>query len=359
MTFPSSRRAHVVGLGLIGGSVALALGEHGWTVTGTDFSQSVVEAALTRSVISGTDMDDTVELVVIATPANAVVAAAEAILSHATSADLIVTDVSGVKGVIGRAVQDPRFIGGHPMAGSEQRGLDGARADLFRGCTWVLTPTNRTAPASYSHLHGLLRELDANVMALDFDTHDRLVAMASHLPHLVAGALMNEASVMAEADGALLQLAAGGFRDMTRVSAGDPGIWPDILLQNASAVVASLRGLQSRLKWLEDQIASQNRETILDDLVSASRARRELPGRGVNPEDLTHLRVPVPDRPGVLAQVTTTASDLNVNIYDIEIAHSVEGQPGVILLAVVTEHAELLANALNEHGYLVAREESA
>jgi prephenate dehydrogenase len=206
-------------------------------------------------------------------------------------------------------------------------------------------------------LHGILRELDANVMALDFDTHDRLVAMASHVPHLVAGALMNEAASMAESDGALLQLAAGGFRDMTRVSAGDPGIWPDVLLQNAPEVVASLRGLRGRLADLETSITGGDREGLMTDLVRASRARRALPGRGVHSEDLAHLRVPVPDRPGVLAQVTTTASDLNVNIYDIEIAHSVEGQPGVIMLAVVRDQADRLVAALAGHGYRVAREE--
>lgn len=357
MTSRSSRRAHVIGLGLIGGSVALALADQGWSVSGHDRDHLVTSSARERGVVTSTDLASDVELVVVATPSHAVVAEALAVLASLGSPTLIVTDVAGVKGSIGRAIDDPRFIGGHPMAGSEQRGLDGARADLFRGCTWVLTPTPQTDAARYSHLHGILRELDANVMALDFETHDRLVAMASHVPHLVAGALMNEAAVMAESEGALLQLAAGGFRDMTRVSAGDPGIWPDILIQNEDAVIASLRSLQVRLHQLEREITDHNRERLLNDLVRASRARRALPGRGVSADRLTHLRVPVPDRPGVLSQVTTTASDLNVNIYDIEIVHTVEGQPGVLLLAVVNEQADTLARALEAHGYRVSREE--
>jgi len=119
------------------------------------------------------------------------------------------------------------------MAGSELRGLSGARADLFRGSTWVLTPTDRTSPETYSTLHGVLREIGANVVAVSAEDHDRLVAIASHVPHLLAGSLMNEASQVAEHDAVLLQLAAGGFRDMTRIAAGDPGIWPRHLVRES------------------------------------------------------------------------------------------------------------------------------
>jgi prephenate dehydrogenase len=358
MISPSKRRAHVVGLGLIGGSIALALGELGWVVSGQDSSITNEDAAMDRGIIGSREFDDSVDLAVIATPSFAVVDAANAILNSSIRSDLIVTDVAGIKGSIGTAITDARFIGGHPMAGSEQRGLEGARSDLFRGCTWVLTPTTRTVPEAYSELHGILRELEANVMALDFETHDRLVAMASHVPHLVAGALMNEAALMAESDGALLQLAAGGFRDMTRVAAGDAAIWPDVLIQNADAVTSSLRGLRERLNQLETRISQADREGLLDDLRRAARARRALPGRAVHSEGLTHLRVPVPDRPGVLAQVTTTASDLNVNIYDIEIAHSVEGQPGVLLLAIETTQRTILVDALEAEGFKVTSEET-
>ena len=357
MTFPSSRHAHVVGLGLIGGSLALALGELGWSVTGEDYLDTSQELALARGLLTATQMHPETTLLFIATPSSSVVETAQRFLRTTDDPALVVTDVAGVKGAIAQAIDDPRFIGGHPMAGSELRGLEGARADLFRGCTWVLTPTQRTDPSAYSQLHGVLRELGANVMALDFETHDRLVATASHLPHLVAGALMNEAAEAAESDGALLQLAAGGFRDMTRVSAGDPGIWPDILFQNAEAVTASLQGLQERLARLESQIQRRDRDGLCEDLLRAARARRALPGRGVHSDELAHLRVPVPDRPGVLADVTKTASELQVNIFDIEIAHSVEGQPGVLLLAVATTQRQLLIDALAAKGYRVVVEQ--
>ncbi len=356
MTSPSERHAHVVGLGLIGGSLALALNARGWRVSGSDANVDTVTRAIAQDIITGTDMSDDTELVVIAVPAGVVVDQALSILATSNSPRLLVTDVAGIKGSIVDAIDDPRFIGGHPMAGSEQRGLDGSRADLFNGCTWVLTPTGTTRPEDYSRLHSILRDLDANVVALDHDTHDRLVAMASHVPHLVAGALMNEASVVAESDGALLQLAAGGFRDMTRVSAGDPVIWPDVLFQNSAAVTTGLRALRARLEHLEVLISQQDREGLMDDLRTASHARRELPGRSIASADLAFIRVPVPDRPGVLADVTMTASDLNVNIFDIEISHSVEGQPGVILMAIEESLVERFVSALESSGYRVSRD---
>ena len=247
MTSPAERRAHVVGLGLIGASVARALAGLGWSVTGDDADPATRAAALAQGVVAPGGFDDGVELAVVATPASSVSGVAGDLLARSARASLVVTDVAGVKASIVAEVTDPRFLGGHPMAGSERRGLAGARADLFTGCTWVLTPTPATSPATYSALHGVLRELGANVVAVGAEDHDRLVALASHVPHLVAGALMNEAARAAEYDAVLLQLAAGGFRDMTRVAAGDPGIWPDVLVENREAVGAALAGLASRL----------------------------------------------------------------------------------------------------------------
>jgi len=357
MTSPNSRHAHVIGLGLIGASVALALVERGWTVTGTDRDLGVVETALERDVISGTELSPDADLVVVATPAGVVAHLVNETLARLSSEKVIVTDVAGVKGSIVARVPDPRFLGGHPMAGSELRGLSGARAELFQGSTWVLTPTDRTSPSTYSTLHGVLREIGANVVAVSADDHDRLVAIASHVPHLLAGSLMNEASQVAEQDAVLLQLAAGGFRDMTRIAAGDPGIWPDILFENRDAVVQSLEALEARLKTLREALLDDGRDVILESLLSAASARRQLPGRALHSEDLSYLRVKVSDEPGVLARVTRSASDLLVNIYDIEIAHGVEGTGGTLLLAVDAQQSAMFADALSALGFHVAHEQ--
>jgi prephenate dehydrogenase len=356
MTSPNSRRAHVVGLGLIGASIALALRDHGWSVTGNDSDDTIVASALERAVITGTALTPEVDLVVVATPAGVVAKIAIDVLAKLANPDLVVTDVAGVKGSIVSLVRDERFLGGHPMAGSELRGLSGARADLFQETTWVLTPTDRTSPTTYSTLHGILREIGANVVAISADDHDRLVAIASHVPHLLAGSLMNQASQVAEQDAVLLQLAAGGFRDMTRIAAGDPGIWPDILFENRDAVVQSLEALEGRLRTLREALLDDERDVILESLLSAASARRQLPGRALRTEDLAYLRVKVSDEPGVLARVTRSASDLSVNIYDIEIAHGIEGTGGTLLLAVDAQQYQMFGEALSALGFQVAHE---
>ena len=357
MTSPSSRRAHVVGLGLIGASIALALRDAGWTVSGADLDSDIEAKAVASNVITDSDLSPGVDLVVIAVPAGAVASVATSILEKNDDPSLIVTDVAGVKGSIIDVVLDPRFLGGHPMAGSELRGLSGARADLFAGSTWVLTPTDRTSAEVYSTLHGVLREIGANVVAISADDHDRLVAVASHVPHLLAGSLMNEASQVAEQDAVLLQLAAGGFRDMTRIAAGDPSIWPDILFENRDAVTQSLEALEGRLKTLRDALLDDERDVILESLLNAASARRRLPGRALSTEDLAYLRVKVSDEPGVLARVTRSASDLAVNIYDIEIAHGIEGVGGTLLLAIDAQQTQLFGDALTGLGFQVVREQ--
>ncbi|HVB69946.1 MAG TPA: prephenate dehydrogenase/arogenate dehydrogenase family protein [Acidimicrobiales bacterium] len=356
MTSPARRRAHVVGLGLIGASIARALGEAGWDVTGADLDDTVTQNALASSVVVPGALDEDVTLVVVATPAGAVAAAARSVLESNVNPDLIVTDVAGVKSSIVAEVGDARFLGGHPMAGSEQRGLAGARADLFRGCTWVLTPTPSTSARAYSTLHGILRDIGATVVAIDAEDHDRLVALASHVPHLVAGALMNEAARAAEEDAVLLQLAAGGFRDMTRVAAGDPTIWPDVLFENRSAVSKALESLEMRLGTLRRALDEGEREVVETSLRTAAQSRRHLPGRALSADNLAYLRVVVSDQPGQLSAVTTAASEMSVNIYDIEIAHGIEGAGGTLLLAVDAHQADTFRDALSALGFTAARE---
>jgi len=220
----------------------------------------------------------------------------------------------------------------------------------------VLTPTSSTTPDRYSVLVGAIRDLGATALALRAEDHDRLVAMVSHVPHLVAGAMMNEAATLAESDAALLRLAAGGFRDMTRVAAGDSGIWPDLCIDNRDAILAGLAALRGRLATLEGAIAGQDRATILAELTSASVARRNLPATAPDPTELAELRVPVEDRPGVLAEVTTLASEANLNIYDLEIAHSQEGTAGVLIMVLDAPGATALAAALEARGLRTAVE---
>jgi prephenate dehydrogenase len=345
-------RALVVGTGLIGGSIGLSLRQRGWHVAGLDADRDRLAEALRIGALdeAGDDLD--AEIVFVATPASAVAAEVGRILaSPGRRSDAVVTDVSGVKSAIVAAADHPRFIGGHPMAGSEQVGLQGAAPDLFAGAVWVLTPTSVTDLNAFTRLQGVVAELDADLLVLTAEDHDRLVAVVSHVPHLVAATLMNAATVGAEHDRALLRLAAGGFRDMTRVAAGHPGIWPDICAENAGPIVAALEALVHELTLMRDRVADHDRDALLGVLQSASLARRNLPARMIRPDNLSELRIPVPDRHGVLAEITSLAAEGDISIYDIEIAHSAEGPRGVLILVVDAAEADRLRDAIEAKGY--------
>lgn len=348
----SRRRALVVGTGLIGGSIALGLRRRGWHVSGLDADEARVREALEREAIDAVGDDPDAELVFVAVPATSVARVVQDLLAQPERRpDAVVTDVSGVKTAIVAEADHPRFVGGHPMAGSEQIGLHGADPDLFEGAVWVLTPTPATDLESFDRLKGVVMSLGADVLVLSPEDHDRLVAVVSHVPHLVAATLMNAASTVAEQDGALLRLAAGGFRDMTRVAAGHPGIWPDICAENATAIVTALDALVGDLSSMRDRVAAQDRDGVLGVLQTASAARRNLPARIARPEHLAELRIPVPDRAGVLAEITSLAADAGIGIYDIEIAHSAEGPRGVLVLVVDADDAPGLRDAIVAHGY--------
>jgi prephenate dehydrogenase len=317
-----------------------------------DADDSRLREALSGGVIDAEGDDPGAEVVFVATPATSVASVAQRILQQeGRRADVVVTDVSGVKTAIVEQADHARFIGGHPMAGSEQVGLHGADPDLFEGAVWVLTPTASTDLGAFDRLKGVVMSLGADVLVLSPSDHDRLVAVVSHVPHLVAATLMNAASAGAQQDAALLRLAAGGFRDMTRVAAGHPGIWPDICAENATQIVDVLDALVRDLQAMRDRVATHDRDALYGALQNASAARRNLPARVVRPEHLAELRIPVPDRAGVLAEITSLAADAGIGIYDIEIAHSAEGPRGVLILVVDGADAGTLTTAIEARGY--------
>lgn len=339
-----------MGTGLIGASIGMALRGLGWHVTGRDAEDRRTAQALAMGALDETGTDPDAAVTFVATPVSAVVRESLAVLEK-VGPQAIVTDVAGVKEPIVSAIADVRFVGGHPMAGSEQEGLAGAGKEMFQGATWVLTPTDHTDPSAFTRLRAVVSSLGADVVALDPARHDSLVAVVSHVPHLAAATLMDLAADGASEHAAMLRLAAGGFRDMTRIAAGDPSIWPDICAENSGAIVGSLDRLVRALEEVRDLVSSGDRNGLLELLGRAKVARRSLPGRAPRAEDLAELKVPVPDRPGVLAEVTTTASELGVNIEDMEIAHSAEGDRGVLVVVVEWGLAETLATALASKGF--------
>ncbi|MDP9420100.1 MAG: prephenate dehydrogenase/arogenate dehydrogenase family protein [Actinomycetota bacterium] len=345
------RRATVVGTGLIGASIGMALRARGWHVTGRDRDPERAAQALALGALDQVGTDADTEVTFVATPVGAVAAEAAVALEGPG----VVTDVGSTKASIVRSVDHPRFVGGHPMAGSEQEGVAGADPSLFSGAVWALTPVTTTDPAGHSLVRSVVTSLGAEVVELAPDHHDRLVAMVSHVPHLTAATLMRLASGRADEHGVLLRLAAGGFRDMTRVAAGHPGIWPDICAENAPAIVELLGSLEQALAEVRALVAAGDRAGLLAALEQARAARMNLPARVAEPGRMAELRVPVPDRLGVLAEITTLATELGVNIDDLEIAHSSEGEAGVAILLVDAGVVERLAVALGARGYHPSR----
>jgi prephenate dehydrogenase len=343
-----AKRANVIGLGLVGGSVALALTARGWEVHGEDRDRSRVDAARRLGAIRSDVLDPEAAVTFVATPVTAIPDAAKQALA-ATSG--LVTDVGSVKGPIAAAVADARFCGGHPMAGSELDGLDGADAAMFEGAVWVLTPTADTADATFAGVARIVSDLGAEVVALPPERHDALVAVVSHVPHLTAAALMTVADQRAEEHAALLRLAAGGFRDMTRIAAGQPALWLDICAENRIAIVDALDALVERLARMRATVADGEREALLAELTRARDARMNLPGRVAHSAEMAEIRTVIPDRPGAAAEVFTLAAELGVNVTDFEVYHSAEGERGVLILLVEAGQSELFRGGLMARGF--------
>jgi len=342
------RRANVAGLGLIGGSIARALTERGWRVCGDDQNAERTTQALDLGFIAADGLDPDAEITFVATPVLSLVAEVQRVLA-ATSG--LVTDVGSVKGAVTAAISDPRFVGGHPMAGSELEGLLGADASMFEGAVWVLTPTATTPDATFATVAAVVAELGADVVALPAERHDQVVAVISHVPHLTAATLMGLASDRAEEHAALLRLAAGGFRDMTRIASGQPTIWLDICAENRGAILSALDGLIGGLSQMRAVVDTDNRDELQRLLTKARDARANLPVRGMQPSELAEVRIPIPDRPGSAAEVFTLAAELGVNIASFEVVHSVEGNRGVAVVLVDAGTAEMYRGGLLARGF--------
>jgi prephenate dehydrogenase len=358
----------VVGVGLIGGSIALAARalDPKPQVFGVDTDAGTLAYALEHGVLDEAALpDDAVErgwfdrggadLIVLATPARA----AEEWLATigARGFDGVVTDVASTKsGMMTAATAslgpDAAFVGGHPMAGSERSGVQAATADLFRGAYYVLTPTSSTDISAYQRVHSFVSSLGARAVSVDAETHDEAVAIVSHVPHVTAAALVDLAKAHAGPGDELLRLAAGGFKDTTRIAAGSADLWTGICLDNADALTRGIDELCDRLADFGGLVRSRDAGAVRAWLEQAASVRRSLPAKWVpSTEQLTELFVPILDRPGVVSEVTTAVSHAGCNIESIEIDH--QSEDSAVLVLVLTDEGDtpgLLAD-LEARGY--------
>jgi prephenate dehydrogenase len=350
------RRLAIVGTGLIGASVGLAAKRAGVReVVGADPENA--EAALERGAIDRVDDDLESDLVVVAVPVAQLPARVRATLEGTRSAT--VTDVGSTKGpVVAAAGADSRFVGGHPVCGSEARGPAHANADLFAGATWFLTPVAATDAARYRTLHGFVSSLGATPVAIDPQAHDRLVAMTSHLPHVLANVIVNQAGASKIEGHDPLAAAGGSLRDMTRVAGANPRIWVDIFLDNAAALRDSLAEHRRRIEQVEAALAAGDAGFLARWIGEAAANRRTvLADAYPDPADLHRVRVHVPDRPGVLAGITQALGAERINIEDFELQHVSAERGGTLALLVAgREQAERAAALLEAQGYGVVVE---
>ncbi len=327
-------RTLIVGTGLIGGSIGLALRAAGLhPVVGYDRDPANATRAVEHGALDGVASDlesgsADADLVVVATPVGQVVDTVGRI-ARAAAAGTVVTDVGSTKGPVvaeaERLLGEARpFVGGHPMAGTEGEGIAAARADLFEGALWILTPTPATDGAALRRVHGLVSRIGAKVLTLAPGEHDRLVALVSHLPYALATTLMELAGD--EGDERVFRAAAGSFRDVTRTAGSNPRIWRDILRANREAILAELEAFSSRLGSFRDALAAEDWDR-LDAIVDRARqARQRFPLKGERaPAQPVTLEVPVPDRSGVLAEITNAVGEAGLNIEDLWMDHTAGG----------------------------------
>jgi len=351
------QRLAIVGTGLIGASVGLAARAAGVPhVSGWDIDPDALAVAGERGAVEpAASLEEAVagaELALVAAPVAALPAQVGAVL-QASRDSTTVTDVGSTKGPVTQAVSDGRFIGGHPVCGSETHGAAHANGGLFRGATWFLTPVTTTDPERYRLLHGFVSSLGAVPVAVDPDAHDRLVALTSHLPHALANVLLNQAGSSRVEGHEPLAAAGGSLRDMTRVAGANPRIWVDIFLDNADALAAALAEHRRRVEQVERALADGDAGFLARRIAEASgNRRRMLADAYEQPGALQRLRVHVPDRPGVLAGITQALGAERINIEDFELQHLSRERGGTLTLLVGGEaEAERAASILDAQGY--------
>jgi prephenate dehydrogenase len=351
-------RLGVIGTGLIGASLGLAAKRAGVEqVVGYDFSEGASETAHDRGAIDERRLQpdellaDGTDLVVVAVPVLALNNVLRDVLGN--DWDGAVTDVGSTKASLATAFQDPRFVGGHPVTGSEAQGPEHATADLFDGATWFLTPTAQTDPKRYRLVHGFVSALGSIPVAIDPDAHDRLVALTSHLPHALANVLVNQAGSGRIEGHDPLAAAGGSLRDMTRVAGANPRIWVDIFLENAGPLQDSLAEHRRRIERLEAALRSRDAGFLGRWIGEASGNRRRMLGDAYpDAGELHRLRVHVPDRPGVLAGITQALGAERINIEDFELHHVSPERGGTLAVLVAgEEQAQRAAGLLEAQGY--------
>lgn len=360
----SGKKVAVIGVGLIGGSIGLALRRSGGgvEVRGYDIAASVLGTAkemgaLTYCASSIADAVSGAQICFIACPVGVLARVATDVL-EASQDDCVVSDVGSTKRSVVESLskeQLRRFIGGHPLAGAEASGVEHARADLFDDAVWYLTPTKEAEGVLYERLYRAVADLGARPQAIDAETHDRLVATVSHLPHMLANVLVCQAAGTLAEEGERLPVTGPSFRDMTRVAGSNPAIWTDIFISNSKILAEKAEEHAGRLKEIASALRSGDREAIDTWVKAAARQRMELVEPQFDGGKVFELRVSVPNKPGTVAEVALALGEAGVNIVDMALHPAPDMKSGAISLWVAGEgQAQRAQERIADLGFPVA-----
>lgn len=335
-------RAAILGTGLIGASLGMALRKAGWVIAGWDPDPDALSVALRRGALDDTRPTlqaalDGVDLIVLAGPLSATVETLRQL-----DTDALVTDVAGVKLPVVRARPSGlRLVGGHPMAGREQAGPAAATPSLFRGAPWIVCPDG-AEESDLKKLRTIIGTVGAIPYTMSASEHDRVVAAISHLPQLLAVSLVN----LATGDPGALELAAGSFRDLTRVASSDPGWWPEVLAANFDNVSKAIDSMIHRLEVTRKEITS-NRDALASRFDAARRERQGIASSEVRVE------VVLEDRPGEIAAVGRALEHSAVDVRDLQLRHAPHGGGGVLTISVRPQEADILRESLATEGFSI------
>ena len=351
----------IIGLGLIGGSLGLALKRNRDVhVTGFDNSYGAMQEAYRRGIIDtiAVSIDrasEHADVIIFATPVNTTVRMLEDVPAWNLKKDVIITDTGSTKGPIMKAAeplieQGITFIGGHPMTGSHKSGVSAAREHLFENAYYILTPSPIARKEQIQQMRELLVPTKGKVVVVGAVEHDRMTAIVSHFPHLVASSLVGRLSAQQEHQPFVRDLAAGGFRDITRIASADPIMWRDITTQNRDELLHQLDG------WVEEmgdirKMLLQNDPTAIQNYFSeAKKYRDDLPITMQGALYMTHdLHIDVPDHPGVISEITKILANERISITNIRIVETRTDVFGILVVSFqTTEDRERAQLALSD-----------
>jgi prephenate dehydrogenase len=328
-------RIAVLGVGLIGGSIGLAAREHvqGAEIVGFGRDPERLRVAAERGAIdrAANSVEEAVggaDLCFACAPVGVLPQLVRAAL-EASGPDTVVSDVGSTKQDLVSRTADPRFVGGHPIAGAESAGVEHARADLFQGAVWYLTPHEQSGGLLYERLHRFVVDVGARPVAVEAETHDRLVAVFSHLPHVLANVLASQAAARLSEHGEALRQVGPSFRDMTRVAGANTTMWSDIYRSNRAAIAEEIRRFRAELDEVERHLEAGEVEDWNDQ---AREDRRTLLEAGAAGGPVHELRLTVPNRPGIVAQVALELGRAGVNILDMALAPASDMRTGAMSL---------------------------